>query len=241
MRGVRSYTGRCLCCAVEGAFEQAVVTACGAKRYNLVVAAPNDRRGLVRMLLGSRVVRLVGSAPATIWVPRGENIRLRRIVVAISGGPQSEQDARLGARLALAYDAQLELVYVVSQVPLFYMSLDEFHEALQNDEQLDSMAPGVVELRRVYKLLREDHVKVEIVIRSGMVSDQLVDVCNGNGKKPVADLLVIGAHTPNVYAGTDYLENLAEEITEAAPCPTLVVHAESAWEEWKSVKRESTP
>jgi nucleotide-binding universal stress UspA family protein len=223
----------------EGTFEQAVVKACAQKRYDLVVAAPNDRRGLVRMLLGSRIGRLVGVAPATIWVPRGEQVQLRRIVVGVSGGPQSEQDARLAARLAIAYDARLELVYVVSQLPLFYTTFAEFHDALENDEKIAVMAPGVVELRRIYQLLKDGGAKVETVIRSGTVSDVLVNVCAGEGKQPPAELLVIGAHAPSGYAGADYLENLAEQITEAAPCPTLVVHAKSAWAEWEIVQQDT--
>lgn len=223
----------------DSPFEQAVVKACSAKRYDLVIAAPNDRRGLLRMLLGSRIVRFVGAAPATIWVPRGERVRLQRIVLGMSGGPQSEQDARLAARLAMAYDARLELVYVVSQLPLFYTTYGEFPEALESDEKIAVMAPGVVELRRIFTLLKAEGVKVEMVIRAGTVADELVTVCNGAGVKPPADLLIFGAHTPSVYGGTDYLENLAEEITESAPCPTLVVHAKSEWAEWKIVQQDT--
>lgn len=222
----------------DGPFEQAVVNACATKRYDLVIAAPNDRRGLVRMILGSRIGRFVSAAPATIWVPRGEYVNLRRIVVGVSGGPQSEQDARLAARLALAFDARLELVYVVSQLPLFYTTFAEFHDAMENDAKIALMAPGVVELRRIYTLLKDEGVTVEIVIRSGTVSDELVEVCNGDGKQPRADLLVIGAHAPGAYAGSDYMENLAEEIVESAPCSTLVVHAKSEWAEWNVVSRK---
>jgi nucleotide-binding universal stress UspA family protein len=223
----------------DGPFEQAVARACSALRYDLVVAAPDDRRGLLRMLLGSRIVRLIGAAPATIWVPRGEQVRLQRIVVGVSGGPQSEHDARLAARLAMAYDARLELVYVVSQLPLFYTTYGEFPEALENDEKIAVMAPGVVELRRIFNLLKAEGTKVEMVIRAGTVADQLVAVCYGEGGKPPADLLVFGAHAPSVYAGADYLENLAEEIAETAPCPTLVVHAKSEWAEWKLEQQKS--
>jgi nucleotide-binding universal stress UspA family protein len=223
----------------NGPFEQAVARACGMKHYDLVVAAPNDRRGLLRMVLGSRISRLLGAAPATIWVPRGEYVQLKRIVVGLSGGPQSEQDARLAARLATAYDARLELVLVVSQLPLFFTTFGDYQDAVHDDEQLARIAPGVVEVRRIHKLLTEGGVKAEIVIRTGTVADELVTVCQGYGQKPPADLLVIGAHAPSVYAGTDYLENLAEVITDAAPCPTLVVHTKSEWTEWEYVRQDA--
>jgi nucleotide-binding universal stress UspA family protein len=224
----------------QGPFEQAIVRACAAMSYDLVIAVPNDRRGVLRMLLGSRIGRLVGEAPATIWIPRNDTTQLRRIVVGISGGPQSEQDAQLAARLAMAYDARLELVHAVSQLPLFYTTFDEFHEMLQNDERIAAMAPGVVELRRIYMLLKDAGVSVEMTIRSGAVLDVLAAVCSGEGKRPPADLLVIGAHTQGGFGGTDYLENMAEEITESVPCPTLVVHAESDWSDWKIMERNST-
>lgn len=225
----------------SGPFEQSVVRAALAKRYDLVIAAPNDRRGLVRMVLGSRIGRLVGATPATVWVTRGDRVQVKRIVVGISGGPQSEHDARLAAQLAVAYDAKLELVYVISQLPLFYTTFAEFHDALMNDERMAAMAPGVTEVRRIYELLRQEGANVEIVLRSGTVADELVAVCSGYGKKPAADLLVIGAHAPSIYAGTDYLENLAEGIAESAPCATLVVHAKSDWAEWKALERDKTP
>jgi nucleotide-binding universal stress UspA family protein len=217
----------------EGPFEQAVTKACIAKRYDLVVAAPNDRRGLVRMLLGSRIGHLVGAAPATIWVPRGEAVRLRRIVVGLSGGPQSEHDARLAARLAIAYDARLELVYVVSQLPLFFTTFDEFPSGLEHDNRLAAIAPGVAELRRIHALLQAAGVNVAMNVRSGTVAGELVTVCQGDGKHPPADLLVIGAHAPSGLGTADYLENLAEEITESAPCSTLVVHTQSALSQWQ--------
>ena len=222
----------------DGPFEQAVEQACQAKHYDLVVAAPNDRRGLVRMILGSRIGRFMGAAPATIWVPCGERVRLQRIVVGVSGGPQSEQDARLGARLAKAYDARLELVYVASQLPLFYTTYDEFQAALLDDKTVALIAPGVIELRRIFTLLKDEGAKVEMIIRSGIVADELVTVCRGYGKKPPADLLIFGAHAPTIYVGTDYLENLAGDIAETAPCPALVVHAESDWNEWVIAERD---
>lgn len=224
--------------AAEGPFEQAVEKACDEKRYDLVVAAPNDRRGLVRMLLGSRIGRLIGAAPATIWVPRGDKVRLQRIVVGVGGGPQSEHDARLAARLAVAYDAQLELVHVVSQLPLFFTRFRDFHSTLENDERVAAIAPGVIELRRIFNLLKAEGVKVKMVVRPGIISDVLASVCGGEGRVPQADLLVIGAHAPGSSTGTDYFENLAEQITEIVPCPTLVVHAKSAWSEWQQVQRE---
>jgi nucleotide-binding universal stress UspA family protein len=216
----------------DGPFEQAVSKAWIAKRYDLVVAAPNDRRGLVRMLLGSRIGRLIGSAPATIWVPRGDAVRLRRIVVGLSGGPQSEHDARLAAHLAIAYDARLELVYVVSQLPLFFTTYEEFPSGLEHDDRLIAIAPGVAELRRIHALLQEAGVKVTMSVRPGTVAGELVAACHGDGKHPPADLLVIGAHAPSGVGATDYLENLAEEITESAPCSTLVVHTQSALSQW---------
>jgi nucleotide-binding universal stress UspA family protein len=230
--------GRVTVLKADGAFDQAVVNACAAKPYDLVIAAPNDRRGLVRMLLGSVIGRLVGAVPATIWIPRGNSVRLRRIVVGLGGGPQSEHDARLAARLAMAYDARLELVHVVSQLPLFYTSLDEFQEILENDEMIAAMAPGVIELRRIHSLLEADGAKVEMVVRSGTVSDELVSICNGEGKQPPADLLVIGAHAPSIFRGADYLEDMAEQIAESAPCPTLVVHAKPVWSEWKIAQQD---
>jgi len=221
-----------------GSFKQAVAKACAAKHYDLVVAAPSDRRGLLRLMLGSGIGRMVGAAPATILVPQGETVRLQRIVVGVSGGPQSEQDARLASRLAIAYNARLELAYVVSQVPLLYTSFAEYHDALQSDTTIANMAPGIAELRRINGLLKDEGAQTQVVIRTGAVTDELVEVCRGGGKDAPADLLVIGAHASSGTAPTSYLENLTEDIAESVPCPTLVVHANSEWTEWEIKPRD---
>jgi nucleotide-binding universal stress UspA family protein len=157
----------------------------------------------------------------------------------MSGGPQSEQDARLALRIAIAYNARLELVYVVSQVPLLYTTFAEFRDALQSDTSIAAMDPGIVELRRIYGLIKDEGAQVQVVIRTGAVADELVEVCRGGGKRAPADLLVIGAHAPYGTVPVNYLENLAEEIAESAPCPMLVVHAKSEWTEWQISPREA--
>ena len=213
-------------------FEQAISAMCASRHFDLVVAAPSDRHGILRLLLGSRLVRFAGDAPATIWVPRGHPRMIRRILVGISGAPQSEQDAQLAARLAMAYGAQLVLVHVVSQLPLVYTTPDEFQTALANAESLAALDPGARELRRIYALLRNAGVQVELVVREGTIIDELVAASQESEGQPAADLLVIGAHAPSAGGGTDYFVNLAEQIVEAVPCPTLVVHAQSDWVAW---------
>lgn len=233
-RWTKIVDGKVMTLRATGPFSQAIIQACTATSYDLVIPAPNDRQGLLRMLLGSRIGRFVGSAPATVWVPRGKATQLRRIVVGLSGGPQSEQDARFAARLAVAYDARLELVHAVSQLSLFYTTVDEFQRALEGHEEIAAVLPGVVELRRIRNLLKDEGIAVEMTVRSGAVLDVLTSVCNGEGGKRAADLLVIGAHAQDAVGG-HYLENLAEKITEAVDCPTLVVHAHSDWAEWKRI------
>lgn len=217
--------------AVDEPFEAAVSHACARHAYDLVVVAPQERQGLLRMILGTRVSRLVGGAPATIWATQGAPRRLRRIVVGLAGGPQSEQDARLAARLAATYGARLEVVHVVSQVPLLYTTLDEFHAALEDERVMGELSAGVAEVQRVVGLLRSEGVDVGLRLREGVVVDELAAACQGDGREATADLLVIGAHVRST-SSADYLLNLAEQITQAVPCPTLVVHLQSDWAVW---------
>lgn len=221
-------------------FEQAIRAMCTSRRYDLVVAAPSERRGILRLLLGSRLGRFAGAAPATVWVPRGEPRPLRRILVGISGGPQSEQDARLAGRLAAAFGARLGLVHVVSQLPLVYTSPGDYHPAPVDLDQLATLDPGVRELERVAELLRRERLDPQVMLRKGTVLDELVAVCQGDGDDAPVDLLVIGAHAPSGAGGTDYFVNLAEQIVEAVPCSTLVVHAESDWSAW-TLAQPSSP
>lgn len=217
-----------------GAPETDIVRACAQRPYDLVITPPADRPGLLRMILGSRIGHLVRQAPATIWIARPGADAIQRIVVGVSGGPQTAHDIRLTALLARAFGAQVTLVHVVSQLPLIYGGLGMQPDWLGN-ERMAKVEPGLARLREAGELLAAASIPHELVVREGLVDEELLAVANGAVGGRRADLLVLGAHAPSVHTPVDYYADIAEQVAQASPIATLVVHAESDWSRWSAV------
>jgi nucleotide-binding universal stress UspA family protein len=214
-----------------GALELDVARACAGRAYDLVITPPGDRPGLLRLWLSPRIGQLVHHAPATIWIARNFRSAIRRMVVGVGGGPQTEHDVQLAALLARLFDARVTLVHVLSQVPLLYNGIWD-RAPLVADERLAAVEPGVAQLLLGGKWLAAEGVTYELVVREGLVQDELLAVCAGGQGKPPADLLVVGAHLSSSVAGMDYYEDIAEKVALAAPVATLVVHALTDWSHW---------
>jgi nucleotide-binding universal stress UspA family protein len=217
-----------------GALETDIVRACSQRPYDLVITPPAERPGLLRMVLGSRIGQLVRQAPATIWIARPGADAIRRIVVGVSGGPQTAHDIRLTALLARAFDAHVTLVHVVSQLPLIFGGIGVQPAWLAN-ERLAKVEPGLARLREAGELLTAASIPHELIVREGLVDEELLAVANGVAGGRRADLLVLGVHAPSVHTPVDYYVDIAEQVAQAAPVSTLVVHAESDWSRWSAV------
>jgi nucleotide-binding universal stress UspA family protein len=218
----------------SGALEVDVPRACAGRAYDLVITPPGERPGLLRLLLGARIGTLVHAAPATIWVARRAKPVIRHMVVGVAGGPQTQHDIRLVALLAKAFGARVTLVHVLSQVPLLYTRRAE-RDHLVADERLARVEPGVAQLRSAGELLATDGIVTDLVVREGLVQDELLAVCAGGAGRMAADLLVVGAHLRSTAIGMDYYEDIAEQVALAAPVATLVVHAAADWSRWTAV------
>lgn len=217
---------------------QAIDAACKRQDYDLVVVGMRERPGLLRLLLGSRVGRLVHRAPATIWIVRGGPRPVRRIVLGVAGGPQTLHDAELAAVVATVFGATVDLVHILSQLPLLFIAPDELAAAVTEDA-LAKVDPGLRAVRQAYGVLRNHGVAGRIVLRNGVVLEELLATCVGNAQQAPADLLIIGAHHVGPANAPDYLEDLAEQITQAAPLSTLVVHADGGWDRWRAAMRST--
>ena len=158
---------------------------------------------------------------------------MRRIVVGIVGGPQTEEDVQLATLLAQAFGASITLVHVVSQLPLVFVTPDEYRDSLQSRDGLSAVDPAIANVVQAGELVRAAGVPVKVDLRAGIVLDELQAACS----EADADLLIVGAHQMTPAAGAPYLEDLAELITRAATIPTLVIHAGSDWQAWNEARR----
>jgi nucleotide-binding universal stress UspA family protein len=207
--------------AVGAAMEDAIALLCQGQPFDLVIFGPAGRRGIQRLLRGSRVLNLVRQASTSIWIARGPLPAIRRILVAISGAPTSEIDVRFAGYLARAFQARLTVLHVVSQVPLTFTGLAHLRYNLPDFLALDM--PGSRQLQRAGEVLAELEVPGRLDVREGLVSDEVVgEAAEGY------DLLVIGAHAGEGMAGL-LLDNITEHIVRESPITTLVVRSEPQW------------
>lgn len=220
-----------------GNFTERIRAACANQQYDVALIGLTDRQGVLRLLLGSRVGAFIHQAPTTVWLARPMSRPIHRIAVGVGGGPQTEQDARLAGILAETTGAAVDLVHVVSQIPLLYASQEELYAALLSRQNLSAVDPAMERLRYAHMLLNEMQVHVRFMLRAGVVVDQLLLALQGDHERLAADLLVIGAHQGFDDGQPDYLEDLAEQIAQAAPIPTLIVHGESDWSTWQTALR----
>lgn len=189
--------------------------------YELVVAGSRGRRGLRRLLAGSRACRILGGVTTSLLVVKGrEREEIDDILVCSAAGPASRETVSFAARLAGALDASVTLLHVMSQVALQEDAHGPDLEA-EAAELMERDAREGVHLEEMLELLRGQGVEAEAVVRHGLVVDEIVK----ESQDGHFDMLVIGAHaTPDI--GGLLLSDLSQQIMLAANRPILIVHQE---------------
>jgi nucleotide-binding universal stress UspA family protein len=217
----------------SGSGEQAIRQAYRDRKYDLVIIAPMERRGLARILFGSRVGSVIQETPASMMIARGMINSIRRMAVGISASPNNEYDVRLTAILAQAFGAKVTLVHVMSQVPLTYTGMRDPRSRGAVELFLNSSDPAAAQLHSALRYMKERGIDAEIAVRDGLVADELRALCRDRHEAgaPV-DLLVLGAHARSSVSGIDYYEDIAVQVAQTAPVSVLIVHSESDWAAW---------
>lgn len=207
-----------------GSSEEAIAAEAKEGAYDLIVVAPAGRRGLSRLLHGSRVANVVKSVAISVLIARQMAGMPRRILVGVTGSAHSEVDVRVAAHLAQAFSAEVTVLHVVSQVPLIFTGLAQMRYNLERFLAMD--APVAQQLKRAREVLEASGIPNRIELREGLVRDEIIDeVIEGRH-----DLLVVGAHVGEGMAGL-LLDDIADHLVRQCPISTFVVRAEPQWAE----------
>lgn len=167
--------------------------------------------GLVAHLIAKRT-------PASVLIARGRPRSIRKILVCTEGERHGRIVFERAAFLARAFGARLDVLHVVSQMGLTDKGRDKIEEDLR--DFLHSDAPEGAHLRELEARLRQLRLGGAILVRAGLVVEEVVDAVRVGGH----DLLVIGAHeVPE--PGADLYEDLASPILRGSPVSTLVVRS----------------
>ena len=187
--------------------------------YDLIVVGSRGRRGIRRLIAGSRACSILKGTTTSVLVVKGkERENIDHILVGSAAGPESEETVRFAARLARALDASVALLHVMSQV-----ALEEHAKAADLDAEAEELmerdAREGVHLENMLKILQQEGVEAKALVRHGLIVDEIVD----EAKNGHFDILAIGAHTVPGVEGL-LSSDLSERIMLSAERPILIVH-----------------
>ena len=202
-----------------GFIGQRLIEQARATDYDLVVIGSVGRRGIKRLLAGSRACTVLGGAATSVLVVKGPGQgKIKTILTCSSAGPASASTVGFAARLAHALGASVTLLHVMSQVALQEgaTGADLVAEA---EELMARDAREGVHMGSMLEVLRGEGVEAQAVVRHGLVVEEIV----AEARDGDFDMLIVGAHTtPDVASLLS--SDLSQKIMLAAKRPILIVH-----------------
>lgn len=196
--------------------EEVSAQACLAP-YDLVVIGSRGRRGIQRLVAGSRACTVIEHTPTSILVVKGRRSDVEQVLVCSAAGPASEPTVRFAAQLAHALGASITLLHVMSQVALEEDARAADLEA-EAEELIEARTREGEHLDHMLALLDEERVEAHAIVRHGLVTEEILK----EAQEGHFDMLVIGAHTtPGIRSLL--VDNLSKEIMLSANRPVLVV------------------
>lgn len=204
-----------------GVMGQELLEQADATDYDLLVIGSRGRRGIKRLLAGSRACTILGGVTTSVLVVKGRERRKTSHILACSaGGPASKETIRFAARLAHALEASVTLLHVMSQVALEEGAQGADLEA-EAEELMEKEAREGVHLEDMLEILHDEDVEAQACVRHGLVVEEIM----AEAKEGHFDMLVIGAHTTPDIGGLLF-SDLSQQIMLAANRPVLIVHQE---------------
>ena len=201
-----------------GTAEEAILAELAAHTYDLVLLAPAGRRGLSRLLHGSRVAQVVRQSNTSVLVARAPLTEIRRMLVSVGGTRQSLEMVEIAAQWAQALGARATLLHVVSQLPLFFQGLTAEEGHHTSDELLAIEPESRAVLQEAVDMLQRVGVFDQLLLREGLVEERVLATLETEG----TDLLVLGAHAAS-GVNRLLLDDLCERLVQKSTVTTLVV------------------
>lgn len=147
----------------------------------------------------------------------------KKILVALDGSPYSNQVAKYGADIALQYNAEITLIYVVeipkSVIPIPGMEIDFSPEIELTGKLAKRIEEKAQNLLNGYKKDMESKgLDVKIRIENGDASDIILTIAENEGY----DLIVIGNRGQGNIKRF-ILGSVSDKVSKHAHCPVLIV------------------
>jgi nucleotide-binding universal stress UspA family protein len=211
---------------IEGIPSVEIPRVAAEEAVDLVVLASHGRSGMKRMLLGSVTERLLQTLPCPVLAvrapehefvgPKGENLRLKRILVGCDFSEGSGLALSYALNLAQEFEAEVHIIHVLE--PSFHEHLTSVPSALA--EELRQAVSEVVERKLAEEVppSASTWCEVKTSLLVGRPDEELVKYAT----KHEIDLIAVGVH------GRGLLDDLlvgstTDRVLRQMPCPLLAV------------------
>ncbi len=185
--------------------------------YYLVVVGYRSRGFLKRFFQGSDATRIVQASSVSVLVVREPRDQLERILIGVAGGGFTDYCARLGGRIAAAFDAHVTLLHVRNIPVLMYAGLEQVQETLEEMLQTDTQEARA--LKRAAAILTELGVETDTFLMHGLAERELVRATHSGDY----DLLIVGSAWAADPVQRLMLPNVTKEVLLNTEMPVLVV------------------
>lgn len=193
---------------------------------DIVVMGTHGRSALSRFFLGSvaeKVVRHAKCPVMTVGNQRSDyrnNPKYGKVLATFDFSEISKDAVCRGHELALAYEAAMEVLYVVEQV--IPPPLDKIWQASVKSEVPELLSSARESLKKSLGEEGLDRVKLEVRVgdADGKAEGEIVKYALDRE----FDLIVMGTHG---FSGIDHalLGSTTERVVRTAPCPVLTFHS----------------
>ncbi|WP_298402052.1 universal stress protein [uncultured Chloroflexus sp.] len=209
----------------EHSFAAAILTAVQAEQPDLVIVPAFTARA-TPMNWPRRQLEftMLGSLPIPFLRVQGRISPIRRIVIASAGGKQSLGCVPLVSQLARACQAEVTILHVASQEPVYF---DSFTQQSPLDESIASV------LQQLAATFNDLGVRTRLQVARGLVEDTVLAECKYH------DVLVIGSHQVTFDDQTPTeswlralqrlsLQDVTRDLLDRSPIPVLVIQRQQS-------------
>jgi nucleotide-binding universal stress UspA family protein len=165
---------------------------------------------------------LMRRLPCCLLVAKNPRAELRRMLVCTGGLQMSESLVEVGAKFAVALEADVTLFHVAANVPTMYTGLRTIEETLS--EMLQTDTPIARHLRKGAEILSSHNVHAELKLRHGSAVYEIVREIDLEDY----DIVVVGASGADTVLKEWFYGNITQNIVDAVGIPVLVVNQEGA-------------
>lgn len=161
---------------------------------------------------------LLKQLPCCLLIAKNPRAEIHRMLLCTGGLQMAEPLIEVGAKFAVALNADVTLFHVAANVPTMYTGLKTIEETL--GELLKTDTPVSRHLRRGAEILAEHNVDAEIKLRHGSAVYEIVREIDLENY----DMVVVGATGADTMIKKWFYGDLTQEIVDAVGVPILVVN-----------------